>query len=111
MPRAIEAGGADSRRTSAWRPFRIATKAKPIYHAGAVFASNYLVVVEAVAQRLLAACGTIGTLMRGRRSRPLVEGTIENLRPPRARAKRSRGPVVRGDTTTIVSSPAAAGRG
>jgi predicted short-subunit dehydrogenase-like oxidoreductase (DUF2520 family) len=39
------------------RPFQIATKAKPIYHAGAVFASNYLVVVEAVAQRLLRHAG------------------------------------------------------
>src|SRR5205814_3376747 len=39
------------------RPFHIPSKAKPMYHASAVFASNYFVVVEAVAQRLLRHAG------------------------------------------------------
>jgi predicted short-subunit dehydrogenase-like oxidoreductase (DUF2520 family) len=82
------------------RPFRIATKAKPIYHAGAVFASNYLVVVEAMAQRLLRHAG-LTDADAWAALRPLVEGTLENL--SRAEPKDAlTGPVARGDTTTIV---------
>ncbi|MGH7529937.1 MAG: Rossmann-like and DUF2520 domain-containing protein [Gemmatimonadales bacterium] len=99
MPRAIAVG----ERLAAdlgMRPFRIATKAKPIYHAGAVFASNYLVVVEAVAQRLLRHAG----LDEGdawAALRPLVDGTLENLSRDEPKAALT-GPVVRGDTATIV---------
>jgi predicted short-subunit dehydrogenase-like oxidoreductase (DUF2520 family) len=39
------------------RPFRIPDTVKPLYHAAAVFSSNYLVVVEALAERLFAAAG------------------------------------------------------
>jgi predicted short-subunit dehydrogenase-like oxidoreductase (DUF2520 family) len=80
-------------------PFRIAASAKPLYHAGAVFASNYFVVVEAVAQRLLRQAG----LSEGdawAALRPLVEGTLENLirkQPPGALT----GPVARADDVTI----------
>src|SRR5207245_898958 len=56
MPRAVETGEQIAKDLG-MRPFRIATKSKPIYHAGAVFASNYLVVVEGVAQRLLRHAG------------------------------------------------------
>jgi len=56
MPRAVEAGERIAQDLG-MRPFRIATKAKPIYHAGAVFASNYLVVVGGRAQRLLRHAG------------------------------------------------------
>ena len=49
--------GEEIARKLGMRPFTIQTKAKPIYHAGAVFASNYLVVVEAIAQRLLRHAG------------------------------------------------------
>ena len=44
-------------RAIGMKPFRITAKAKILYHAGAVFASNYLVVVEAIAQRLLRHAG------------------------------------------------------
>jgi predicted short-subunit dehydrogenase-like oxidoreductase (DUF2520 family) len=82
------------------RPFHIATKAKAIYHAGAVFASNYLVVVEALAQRLLRHAGMTDADAWAA-LRPLVEGTLENL--GRAEPKDAlTGPVVRGDTATIV---------
>jgi predicted short-subunit dehydrogenase-like oxidoreductase (DUF2520 family) len=99
MPRAMEAG--EKLATDlGMRPFRIATKAKPIYHAGAVFASNYLVVVEAVAQRLLRHAG-LSDADAWAALRPLVEGTLENL--SRAEPKSAlTGPVVRGDTATIV---------
>src|SRR5207244_13368188 len=51
MPRAVEAAEAIARKLG-MRPFTVAGKAKALYHAGAVFASNYFVLVEAIAQRL-----------------------------------------------------------
>lgn len=99
MPRAMETGETLAQDIG-MRPFRIATKAKAIYHAGAVFASNYLVVVEAVAQRLLRHAG-LSDADAWAALRPLVEGTIENL--SRAEPKSAlTGPVARGDTATIV---------
>jgi hypothetical protein len=62
MPRALEAGEQIATDLG-MRPFRIATKSKAIYHAGAVFASNYLVVVGRAA---LAPCGPIGCRCVGR---------------------------------------------
>src|SRR5205814_2166680 len=56
MPRAVEAAERLAQDVGL-RPFRIASQEKPMYHAGAVFASNYFVVVEAVAQRLLGHAG------------------------------------------------------
>lgn len=99
MPRAVETGE-QLARDLGMRSFRIATKAKAIYHAGAVFASNYLVVVEAVAQRLLRHAG-LSDADAWAALRPLVEGTIENLARYEPREALT-GPVVRGDTTTIV---------
>ena len=52
MPAAIIAAEALARAVG-MRSFRVTSAAKAVYHAGAVFASNYFVVVEAVAQRLL----------------------------------------------------------
>ncbi|HEV8509163.1 MAG TPA: DUF2520 domain-containing protein [Gemmatimonadales bacterium] len=98
MPRAV-ATGEQIARDIGMRPFQIATKAKPIYHAGAVFASNYLVVVEAVAQRLLRHAG-LSDADAWAALRPLVEGTIENLSRHEPREALT-GPVLRGDTATI----------
>jgi predicted short-subunit dehydrogenase-like oxidoreductase (DUF2520 family) len=98
MPRAVEAGEQIARDLG-MRPFRIATKSKAIYHAGAVFASNYLVVVEAVAQRLLRHAG-LSDADAWAALRPLVEGTLENLTRYEPREALT-GPVVRGDTATI----------
>jgi predicted short-subunit dehydrogenase-like oxidoreductase (DUF2520 family) len=99
MPRAVEAA---ERLASdiGMRPFRIATKAKAIYHAGAVFASNYLVVVEALAQRLLRHAG-LTDADAWAALRPLVAGTLENL--GRIEPKDAlTGPIARGDTATIM---------
>ncbi len=99
MPRAVETAERLARDIG-MRPFQIATKAKAIYHAGAVFASNYLVVVEALAQRLLRHAG-LSDADAWAALRPLVEGTLENL--ARAEPKDAlTGPVARGDTATIV---------
>src|SRR3989441_12034598 len=99
MPRAVEAGERIAQDLG-MRPFRIATKSKAIYHAGAVFASNYLVVVEAIAQRLLRHAG-LSDADAWAALRPLVEGTFENLTRHEPREALT-GPVVRGDTATIV---------
>jgi predicted short-subunit dehydrogenase-like oxidoreductase (DUF2520 family) len=99
MPRAVEAGERIAQDLG-MRPFRIATKSKAIYHAGAVFASNYLVVVEAIAQRLLRHAG-LSDADAWAALRPLVEGTFENLSRHEPREALT-GPVVRGDTATLV---------
>jgi len=98
MPRALDAAERIARALG-MRPFRLTGKAKAIYHAGAVFASNYFVVVEAVAQRLLRHAG-LSDAEAWQALRPLVEGTLANLlhkQPTDALT----GPVVRGDDTTI----------
>src|SRR5207249_10865025 len=94
MPRAVQAAEGLTQELG-MRPFRIASKAKAIYHAGAVFASNYLVVVEAVAQRLLRHAGLSDT-DAWQALRPLVEGTLENLTRQEPVAALT-GPVARGD--------------
>ncbi len=99
MPRATQAGEKIAQDLG-MRPFHIPTKSKAIYHAGAVFASNYLVVVEAVAQRLLRHAG-LSDADAWAALRPLVEGTFENLSRHEPREALT-GPVVRGDTATIV---------
>ena len=99
MPRAVETAERLA-QDMGMRPFRIATKAKAIYHAGAVFASNYLVVVEAIAQRLLRHAG-LTDADAWAALRPLVEGTFENL--GRIEPKDAlTGPIARGDTATIM---------
>jgi predicted short-subunit dehydrogenase-like oxidoreductase (DUF2520 family) len=98
MPRAVEAAERLARDVGL-RPFRIASQAKPMYHAGAVFASNYFVVVEAVAQRLLRHAG-LTDAEAWQALRPLVEGTLENLGRLGPLGALT-GPVVRGDEATI----------
>ena len=81
------------------RPFRVRTEDKARYHAGAVFASNYFVVVEAVAQDLLCSTG-LSEADAWAALAPLVAGTLDNLRrqsPPDALT----GPVARGDAETV----------
>jgi len=98
MPRAVEAAEAIARELGL-RPFRLTGKAKAIYHAGAVFASNYFVVVEAVAQRLLRHAG-LTDAEAWQALRPLVEGTLENLIRQEPKDALT-GPVARGDVDTI----------
>lgn len=99
MPRAVAAAERLAQDLG-MHPFRIASRAKAIYHAGAVFASNYLVVVEAVAQRLLRHAG-LSDADAWAALRPLVEGTLENLSRAEPRDALT-GPVARADTATIV---------
>jgi len=98
MPRAVEVAERLAQDLGL-RPFRIPSQAKPMYHAGAVFASNYFVVVEAVAQRLLRHAG-LSDAEAWQALRPLVEGTLENLGQLGPLAALT-GPVARGDEATI----------
>lgn len=98
MPRAVEMAERLARDLG-MRPFRMRAEDKARYHAGAVFASNYFVVVEAVAQDLLRSTGLSETDAWSALA-PLVGGTLDNL------AKRGplgalTGPVARGDAETV----------
>jgi predicted short-subunit dehydrogenase-like oxidoreductase (DUF2520 family) len=80
------------------RPFRLPEEHRAIYHAAAVFASNYLVSATGVAEQLLMTAGVpdpIGALV------PLQQATVANLAsfgPTGALT----GPAVRGDIGTLV---------
>ncbi len=79
------------------RPFPLKGSAKPLYHAAAVFASNYLTTVEAIAESLLGAAGVAEPLEA---LLPLARATLDNLAevgPARALT----GPAVRGDAGTV----------
>jgi predicted short-subunit dehydrogenase-like oxidoreductase (DUF2520 family) len=98
MPRAVEAAERLA-RDAGMRPWRLTAKAKVVYHTGAVFASNYLVVVLAVAQRLVRHAG-LSDVEAWEALTPLVEGTLENLRRDGPVAALT-GPVARADEATI----------
>jgi predicted short-subunit dehydrogenase-like oxidoreductase (DUF2520 family) len=57
----------------ALQPFELADDARPLYHAGAAIASNYLVTLHRVASELLAAAGAPPEALE-----PLMRRTIEN---------------------------------
>jgi predicted short-subunit dehydrogenase-like oxidoreductase (DUF2520 family) len=78
-------------------PFRLADELRPLYHAAAVFASNYLVIASAIAESLFAAAGVPDPAQA---MAPLQRATLEHverLGPARALT----GPAVRGDAGTI----------
>jgi predicted short-subunit dehydrogenase-like oxidoreductase (DUF2520 family) len=92
-----EAFGMSLARDAGGRPFPLRDEVKPLYHSAAVFAANYLVTVEGLAERVLRASGVEDPL-------PLLE--------PLARTSFDRafalgpgdaltGPVVRADVGTI----------
>ena len=76
---------ASSRRRSACEPFELADGDRTLYHAGAVFASNYLVTLQRAAVRLgVPAEGLV----------PLMRGTIDH-------GFELTGPIARGDWATV----------
>jgi len=93
---AVTAETEEARATAVWlaetlglRPFDLADEARTLYHAGAVFASNYLVTIERAAARLVEAAGVPREALA-----PLIEGTIAN-------GFELTGPVARGDWATV----------
>jgi predicted short-subunit dehydrogenase-like oxidoreductase (DUF2520 family) len=78
-------------------PFRLADEGKPLYHAAAVFASNYLVTLTALAVELEGRAGVPDPLEA---LLPLQRATLENvdgLGPGDALT----GPALRGDAGTV----------
>ena len=79
------------------RSFRLADDDRGLYHAAAVFASNYLVGVSAIAKELFALSGVPDPVLA---MLPLQRATLDNverLGPEEALT----GPAVRGDATTV----------
>jgi predicted short-subunit dehydrogenase-like oxidoreductase (DUF2520 family) len=79
------------------RPFRLEDRWKPLYHAAAVFASNYLTAVVALAEDLFRRAGVAEPLEA---FGPLARASLDNalrLGPDGALT----GPAVRGDAGTI----------
>src|SRR5256714_69574 len=70
-------------------PFQLADAARPLYHAGAAIASNYLVTLHEVAAELLSAAGAPPEALV-----PLMRGTIDN-------GFELTGPIQRGDWQTV----------
>ena len=87
------------RLVRAWggRPFPLADEHKALYHAAAVFASNYVVSSVWAAMSLMQ---QIGLRNAGALLRPLVHASTENVLA-RGGAKAITGPVVRGDTEVV----------
>jgi len=80
-------------------PVTLAPELKALYHAGAVFASNYLVTLIAVAARLMGEAGfaedrVLAALL------PLARGTLANVEAVGPAAALT-GPVARGDVATM----------
>ena len=75
----------------------VAPEDRVAYHAAACVASNFLVTLEAAAERLGATAGVTREMLA-----PMVRATVENwaeLGPQRALT----GPVARGDETTVAA--------
>jgi len=82
-------------------PFPVAEADRAAYHAAASLASNFLITLEAAAERLARSAGADRALLV-----PLVRATVENwatLGPERALT----GPLVRGDEATVARQRAA----
>jgi predicted short-subunit dehydrogenase-like oxidoreductase (DUF2520 family) len=79
------------------RPFELADSARTLYHAGAVFASNYLVTLHRAASLLFEGVGAPPEALL-----PLMQRTIEN-------DFELTGPIARGDWTTVEAHRVAIG--
>jgi predicted short-subunit dehydrogenase-like oxidoreductase (DUF2520 family) len=89
--------GAGIARDVGAHPFHLADEQRPLYHAAAVFASNALVAVSAIAERLFTLAGVPDAVTA---MHPLQEATIRNLGRAGAGAAVT-GPAARGDAGTV----------
>jgi predicted short-subunit dehydrogenase-like oxidoreductase (DUF2520 family) len=76
-------------RTLGLQPFELADEARPLYHAGAAIASNYLITLHRVAAELFRAAGAPEEGLA-----PLMRRTIDN-------GFELTGPIERGDWETV----------
>ena len=93
---AVTAGPGEAHERALWlaatlglRPFELRDEARPLYHAGAVIAGNYLVTLFRAASRLLVEAGAPPEALV-----PLMRRTIDN-------GFDLTGPIARGDRETI----------
>jgi predicted short-subunit dehydrogenase-like oxidoreductase (DUF2520 family) len=98
-----DAFGMSLARDMGGMPFRVRDQHRPLYHAAAVFASNYLVAVSALAAELFSAAGLDDPAAA---MAPLQRATLQNIERLGAGAALT-GPAVRGDVTTIERNLAA----
>jgi predicted short-subunit dehydrogenase-like oxidoreductase (DUF2520 family) len=82
------------------RPFRLADEAKPLYHAAAVFASNYLVAIAALADELFRDAGLPEP---AELFLPLQRATLDNVAAMGPAAALT-GPAIRGDAGTVAAN-------
>jgi predicted short-subunit dehydrogenase-like oxidoreductase (DUF2520 family) len=81
-------------RSIGMRPVEIADADRALYHAAATVASNYLVTLETIAERLAARVGVSRDMLA-----PLVRASVENWVAEGAAALT--GPIARGDQPTV----------
>ena len=93
-PRALATADALARCLGT-QPFELADSDRPAYHAAASIASNFLVTLEAAAERVGAEAGLPRELLA-----PLVRQTVENWAALGAQRALT-GPVARGDEETV----------
>jgi predicted short-subunit dehydrogenase-like oxidoreductase (DUF2520 family) len=93
---AVVADTGEAREVGLWlaetlglRPFDLPDETRPLYHAGAAVASNYLVTLHRVASELFTAAGAPPAALE-----PLMRRTIEN-------GFELTGPIERGDWETV----------
>ena len=89
------AAGFGLAETLGLRPFELDDSARTLYHAGAVFVSNYLVTLHAAATELFESAGAPPEALE-----PLMRRTIEN-------DFELTGPIARGDWATVEAHRAA----
>ncbi len=82
-------------RTLGMRAVRVAPEDRALYHAAASMASNFLITLEAAAERLAASTGVERSLLA-----PLVRATVENWAAVGGQGALT-GPVARGDEDTV----------
>jgi predicted short-subunit dehydrogenase-like oxidoreductase (DUF2520 family) len=97
-PAAVRAARALARRLGG-RPVIISAGSRARYHAGAVFASNYLVTLLALAEEQLVAAGFAPGAARAALA-PLAGATIANVAAAGPAAALT-GPIARGDAATV----------
>ena len=93
---AVTAEGEPARAAGYWlaeklglKPFELSDDARPLYHAGAAIASNYLVTLHGVASELFRSAGAPPEALV-----PLMRRTIDN-------GFELTGPIARGDSSTV----------
>jgi predicted short-subunit dehydrogenase-like oxidoreductase (DUF2520 family) len=99
-PRAVAAAETFARALG-MRPIHVAPERRVLYHAAASMASNFLLTLEAAAERLAAVCGLDRAGLV-----PLVRATVDNWAALGAGAALS-GPIARGDELTVSHQRAA----